>query len=256
MPSPPRVWTPTVAAVVLAAAGSDREENRRIFREWADQQHLGEHFSLVHDAVAALHPRWLGHRLDCRDRLPGLWPVPQGQTARAGGWGYLMGDEGSGYALAVAGLRAAAQAADGPVAPTQLVDAFLTHFDLDQPLALVPVICRMANDRAGIAALAELVLTLAATGDSVSAALVGLAARDLAAMAAATARKLDLTARKIPLALAGLLTRKQPVTRVSTGRTRARRIELASAARSLQPVLGAIKLAQASLRRQVLNHGS
>ena len=36
-----------------------------------------------------------------------------GDTARVGGWGFRFGDEGSGYALAVAGLRAACRWADG-----------------------------------------------------------------------------------------------------------------------------------------------
>lgn len=35
-----------------------------------------------------------------------------GSTLRAGGWGYLIGDEGSGHALGVRGLRAVAQAFD------------------------------------------------------------------------------------------------------------------------------------------------
>ncbi|MEM1270233.1 MAG: BadF/BadG/BcrA/BcrD ATPase family protein [Bacteroidota bacterium] len=36
-----------------------------------------------------------------------------GEVVRAGGWGSLLGDEGSGYALGLAGLRAVARALDG-----------------------------------------------------------------------------------------------------------------------------------------------
>ena len=51
------------------------------------------------------------------------WPTParaDGRTARAGGWGPLLGDEGSGYAIALAGLRAAARRCDGraPATPS------------------------------------------------------------------------------------------------------------------------------------------
>ena len=45
------------------------------------------------------------------------------QTSVHGGWGALLGDEGSGYAMGLLGLRAAARAYEGRTsAPTQLVE--------------------------------------------------------------------------------------------------------------------------------------
>src|SRR5258706_8049587 len=51
-----------------------------------------------------------------------------GRDARAGGWGYLMGDEGSGYAIGRAALQAAAHAADGRGASTRLLEAIPAYF--------------------------------------------------------------------------------------------------------------------------------
>ena len=48
-----------------------------------------------------------------------------GKEARASGWGYLLGDEGSGYDIAIKGLRAVARAADGRGRPTELTHRIL-----------------------------------------------------------------------------------------------------------------------------------
>ena len=124
-----------------------------------------------------------------------------GQTYRAGGWGPLMGDEGSGYAVATAGLRAAARAADGRGPATALTDRLLAAYGLGRVEDLIGVVYR-ESDRAEIAALAPVVLALADEGDPVAAGIAQDAAVELAAAAAAAARPLGLTA-PIPVALAG-----------------------------------------------------
>ena len=53
-----------------------------------------------------------------------------GETALAGGWGYLMGDEGSGYDIGLQALRAACQAQDGRGPATTLQQLILAHFDM------------------------------------------------------------------------------------------------------------------------------
>ena len=70
-----------------------------------------------------------------------------GRTARAGGWGPLLGDEGSGYALALSGLRAAARAADGRAQATLLTDRLLAACGLSRPEDLVGIVYQ-GGDRA------------------------------------------------------------------------------------------------------------
>ncbi|HKA52908.1 MAG TPA: BadF/BadG/BcrA/BcrD ATPase family protein, partial [Candidatus Binatia bacterium] len=128
--------------------------------------------------------------------------APDGRTARAGGWGYLLGDEGSGYALTLAGLQAVARAADGRAPATRMTDAFLNKLGLSDPHDLIPAVYR-SMDRADLAALAPVVLDAADAGDTVTVQIVETAAHDLAATVAAAARALGLDRQAVPLALAG-----------------------------------------------------
>ena len=179
-----------VASAVLAAAGSDGEEIRRAFSDWAEEVSLAVRFQVVLDAwpvLAAGTPDGWGIALISGTGSLAFGRAADGRTARAGGWGFLFGDEGSGYAIAMAGLRAAAQAADGRTAPTQLLDAILGHFHLDRPEALVSAVYPIAGNRQPIAELAETVLDVAASGDAAAGKIVEEAARQLAAMVATVA---------------------------------------------------------------------
>ena len=96
-----------VASAVLAAAGSDGEEIRRAFSDWAEEVSLAVRFQVVLDAwpvLAAGTPDGWGIALISGTGSLAFGRAANGRTARAGGWGFLFGDEGSGYAIAVAGL--------------------------------------------------------------------------------------------------------------------------------------------------------
>jgi len=195
-----------VAAAVLALAGSDREENRRLLHGWAEARRLGRRFRLVHDAVPVLlagSPDGWGVALISGTGSLAFGRTPDGRSARAGGWGFLLGDEGSGYALAVGGLRAAAKSADGRGPDTQLLEALLDRLGLRRPEELVSAVHRMAGDRPAIASLADVVTHTAAQGDPVARKILDEAAADLAAMVATVAEKLNLSTGPFPLALAG-----------------------------------------------------
>lgn len=116
-----------------------------------------------------------------------------GTEARAGGWGPLLGDEGSGYDLGLRGLRAAFKDADGRGPGTRLLDGLLRELqagDVHAALALLSALPQ--PPRARIAALARVVLGAAEQGDAVAAALVEDAARELADHVEALAARLQL----------------------------------------------------------------
>jgi glucosamine kinase len=125
-----------------------------------------------------------------------------GTTIRAGGWGHLIGDEGSGYDLGRQAIQAAARAADGRGPATALLDAILRQWELDRPLAMIPRVYG-AGDKAEIAALSMVVFAAAREGDPVARRIMAGAAGELALAAGAVGDRLAFPDNRLPLALAG-----------------------------------------------------
>lgn len=103
-----------------------------------------------------------------------------GGEAKADGWGYLMGDEGSAYDVGLKVLRAAAQAADGRGHDTllrQFVPRFLEMADLAEVRA---ALYSDRITRAGIAGLAWVAYCAAESGDAAARDILANAGRSLA----------------------------------------------------------------------------
>lgn len=193
-----------VRAACLGLAGAGRQKDQDIVRDWASRVHLASSVEVVEDAallLAAGTPNGWGVAVVAGTGSMAFARGPDGRTSRAGGWGPLLGDEGSGYAIALAGLRAAARAADGRGPTTPLTDGLLAAHGLTRPEELVGVVYR-GGDRSALASLAPIVLQAAGAGDPVATDIVHTAAAELAAAAAAAAQALGLGST-FPVALAG-----------------------------------------------------
>lgn len=102
----------------------------------------------------------------------------QGLTKRVGGWGYILGDEGGAYKIAVAGLQAAMRYYDGRDRETCLTRDFQEFFALENIEYLVDIVYRGGGVKE-IAALAPIVDNAAANGDDVANDIVDGAVGDL-----------------------------------------------------------------------------
>jgi N-acetylglucosamine kinase-like BadF-type ATPase len=194
-----------VAAACLGLAGSGRPEDQDAIRAWADKARLAERVEVTSDGallLAAGTPEGWGLGLVAGTGSIAVGRTADGRMARAGGWGYLLGDEGSGYALVTAAMRAVARSADGRGPTTRLTERFLTRLGLRQPPELVSAVYGGSWDRAALASLAPLVTALAAE-DEVASAIVDEAARELAETAAAVVHQFGWGTVRVPLALAG-----------------------------------------------------
>ncbi|MEH1772653.1 N-acetylglucosamine kinase [Nostoc sp.] len=103
----------------------------------------------------------------------------QGHTKRVGGWGYILGDEGSAYKIAVSGMNAALKYYDGREISTSLLEAFKQHLDLESIEDLIELIYRREWGVKQIAALAPIVDLAAASGDIVANMIIDDAVKDL-----------------------------------------------------------------------------
>ena len=107
---------------------------------------------------------------------------PDGGAVRAGGFGYLFGDEGSSFAIARAALAGAMRSADGG-AVTNLGEAALGFFDYPDLRALARAVSLHEVTRPQLASFVRVVLDAARLGDVTARAIVDGAAADLADLA-------------------------------------------------------------------------
>jgi len=107
----------------------------------------------------------------------------RGELKVAGGWGRLTGDEGSGYHIALSGLKAALRAADGIAPPTALTQAACRHFGAEEPRELIGIL--YGEQPPDIAPFATAVDACAGAGDETARRILQNAARYLAAYTSA-----------------------------------------------------------------------
>ena len=88
-----------------------------------------------------------------------------GESAHSGGWGYLLGDGGSGYWLGLEMLKSATRVADGCMEETSLYQQTFTHLKISAPEELINWIYNPDRNNREISQMAPLVLACAAAGD-------------------------------------------------------------------------------------------
>ncbi|MCX6047198.1 MAG: ATPase [Chloroflexi bacterium] len=195
-----------VARICLGMAGVDRETDRILVTSWLAASLPGVPAIVDNDAMIAL-ASGTGGELYGVVAISGTGMIvygvdKAGQRRRAGGWGALLGDRGSGYAIGIAALTAIANATDGLGPPTILQAALLEHLALARPQDLIGWLYSDVA-WARFAALSPLVVQAAEQGDAVAQAIIGQAADDLAATVMAVVRGLGLEQGQFPLVLAG-----------------------------------------------------
>jgi len=202
----------TVAAACLALAGVGRPAEQETMTAWAHERHIAQTIRISTDAepiLAAASPENYGVALICGTGSLAWGRNTAGAVARAGGWGYLLGDEGGAYWLSITGLRAALRAHDERDRATALLPSFLEWLNLAEPRDLVDWVYDPAMTPSRIASLASTVFELAAT-DEVAAQIIDAGAMSLADAIATVAHRLGFSCDSYPLALAGSVLLNQP----------------------------------------------
>src|SRR6185369_2495578 len=172
-----------------------------------------------------------------------------GRAARAGGWGYLLGDEGGGFWIGRAALSAVVRQFDhrGPV--TLLTPMILEHLDLSTPKQLIHEIYYRDVHRHTIAGIAGLVQRATDERDAIAAEILRRAGGELASAAASVIGRLQMRGDAFPTVLAGGIFRGIPwlasdITRRLSEiapRTEVHRLEV-------EPATGAVRLALAAAK--------
>src|SRR6202521_4901153 len=131
------------AAICLGVAGVDRADEARTVG--AIMRRIARHSRVlvVNDALIALvagagdAP---GILLNAGTGSIAYGRNATGEAARAGGWGHMIGDEGSGYWIGREALAAVMRAADGRGPETRLTAELLEHFNIDDTSRLPRIV--------------------------------------------------------------------------------------------------------------------
>ena len=115
---------------------------------------------------------------------------PQGRTVRAGGWGYIFGDEGGGFDIMRQALRAALRHEEGWGPPTALLPVLLEATGAADANDALHRFYTQEWPRSRVAALAPLVDETAMAGDAVASDILHNAAQQLALLTSSVRRQL------------------------------------------------------------------
>jgi len=127
---------------------------------------------------------------------------PDGRSWRAGGWGHLLGDEGSGYWFGVRSIGAALRDRDDSGPATALSDAACSFFGAPSVEALASRVYSQPLTKGEIAAFSVQTAAVAQAGDAVAREIYELGARELAAQIGAVIRHTGLSG-EFPVGLIG-----------------------------------------------------
>jgi len=183
-----------IAAICLGMAGVDRPEEKELMHGLMRRLGMRQTVHIVPDALVALvagAPEGVGIVVVAGTGSIAYGVDPDGNTARSGGWGYLLGDEGSAFWLGHAAVRQGIRALDGRGPATTLFERISEKLDLAVPDGLVKWFYDQELSRHRVADLASIVEEAANEGDDTASSLLDQAAQHLARAGRSVARQLD-----------------------------------------------------------------
>jgi N-acetylglucosamine kinase-like BadF-type ATPase len=166
----------------------------------------------------------------------------KGQTARAGGWGFAVSDEGSGHWIGRSAVAASLRAHDERES-TQLLSSIMKAWRLNSLDEVV--LAANGSPLPDFAALLPTVLAAADAGDALARSVLTQAAAELASLAKIVVERLFAEAPTIPVAMSGGVFRSSALVRqVFYNSLRSEYPHAAVNATVIEPVRGALELAR------------
>jgi N-acetylglucosamine kinase-like BadF-type ATPase len=230
----------------VGAAGAGREPEREELRKALRAENLAGTVVVSTDieiALAAVFDQGPGIVVSAGTGSVAVGRDRSGKRHRIGGYGWQMGDEGSGYAIGRAALGAVSRAADGRSPRTALSERVLAATRSDNFDALIR--WAAGASPAEVAALAPHVLDVAAHGDPLAQGIADYAARELTQLAVCLLPVMDLQPPVGVALTGGLLSADGPLRRSVLARLR-EDTNLTPIEARVDAVEGAIRLAATS----------
>lgn len=125
-----------------------------------------------------------------------------GKVLLVGGWGRVLGDEGSGYRIGLEAIRAVTRAFDSRSSAGSLRDDLRKHFGWETRQEIINAVYRQRFD---IASIAPVVLAAADRGDQIATEILRNAAGELAVQVSSAIQGLQFPSGPVPVAFCGSL---------------------------------------------------
>ncbi|MBO3840212.1 MAG: BadF/BadG/BcrA/BcrD ATPase family protein [Thermoproteota archaeon] len=194
-----------VEIVVASMAGLDCSLDFKALEEAMAGFPIGR-IILVHDSMAALYATNAGRESAIIIAGTGSSTAginSRGEYARAGGWGYLLADEGSGFYIAKRGVVAALMEYEGRGPSTLITKLLMERLNAKTPDEIIWHVYTKGMSIVEFARLAPLVSEAARNGDRVAIGILRDAAKELANTLGGVIRKLRMEDDEFPIGLIG-----------------------------------------------------
>ena len=190
-----RIGGGSVSQVYAGSGGIDTDEDAAALASLIQPHVPGARVTVVHDSRLLLAA---GHASTGVAVIAGTGSAAWGRNsdgdeARAGGWGYLLGDEGSGYWLGREAVRYSLRQMNQGQPADQLTSALLQSCGVEHPNKLIALFHSPHGGRRFWAQQARHVVEAAAGGHPASQAMLDQAGRDLAGLALQVLDQLRIT---------------------------------------------------------------
>ena len=193
-----------VAGLWAGIAGAGTEPMRGVVETALREAGLSSHTSVGADAEATFHdafPSGPGILLISGTGSIALARGADGSRVRVGGWGGHLGDEGSGFRIGIAALRALARGEDGRGVSTNLREPVLEALAVAGPADLIK--WTATARKADVAALVPLICEVAEAGDQAATTVIEKAVDELVEHVGTLVRRLEPWPATPEVALAG-----------------------------------------------------
>jgi N-acetylglucosamine kinase-like BadF-type ATPase len=195
-----------VSRALMSIAGAANPRLRDHFLDWAQSEGFAKRLAIVPDVLpvlAAGSTKCCGVALIAGTGSVAMIRSADGHSMLVGGWGYLLGDEGSGYSIGRAALQHTLACLEANSERGILVQSVLEKTSVKSVRELTSAVYEQPFPRIAIAAMAPLVMSAAEAGEAVATAILDGAARELAELVGRAATYLDSTDNPVALAASG-----------------------------------------------------
>jgi N-acetylglucosamine kinase-like BadF-type ATPase len=197
---------PVADVGVYSLAGADYPSDVRLLERELATRGLSASHVVINDTFGALRAgtdREWGLVLICGQGINAAGVAPDGRRARFDALGEISGDWGGGTSIGEAALAAAVRATDGRGPRTRLENEVPAHFGLAEPAELTRALYEGRIRMARLSELPPVVFAAAVGGDEAARSIVERLAEELATMAIALIKRLQLDRVDPDVVLAG-----------------------------------------------------